>query len=520
MKCHYEVLDISREADDNEIKTAYRKLALKWHPDKNLGNTEHAKEQFQLVQQAYEVLSDRQERAWYDKHREQILRGSDSDYKDSNLDVFQYFTTTCFKGYGDDENGFYCTYGRVFEQIAKEDYEYMDDNAEVHTIPKFGNAESNYDEIVAPFYDYWMSYSTKKSYVWLDPHNIKEASNRKIFKLIEKENDKIRQKAKRERNEEVRNLVAFVRKRDKRVQAHIKKLEEKKVENREKQKKISNQQRLERIKQLNESSEQAEWMKFDNVKSELEEVEKKLAAQFGDDTSNSEENSDTDEMNNLYCVACNKIFKTAKAFKNHESSKKHRENVENLKEIMLKDDLSEEDLSNSSEENEQQISDANNQVEDIVTDLSFNEKMPEANGILGSKTRKKNKKGKNVIRIIENDSEEETNNEVLQNNDNNSENELLPTKKQKRKKRKDRTKKDDIGVMGNENGPTSNKEASVVSKGTTDTELDSDRCCAKCKAQFPSKNKLFEHLKKTGHSCYVNTTNVVDKSKKKSVKQK
>lgn len=64
MKCHYEVLNVPREADDGEIKTAYRKLALKWHPDKNLDNPDTAKEQFQLVQQAYEVLSDPHERAW------------------------------------------------------------------------------------------------------------------------------------------------------------------------------------------------------------------------------------------------------------------------------------------------------------------------------------------------------------------------------------------------------------------------------------------------------------------------
>lgn len=43
---------------------AYRKLALKYHPDKNLDNIDAAKEQFLLVQQAYDVLSDGQERAW------------------------------------------------------------------------------------------------------------------------------------------------------------------------------------------------------------------------------------------------------------------------------------------------------------------------------------------------------------------------------------------------------------------------------------------------------------------------
>ena len=64
MKCYYEELGIARDAADGDIKTAYRKLALKWHPDKNPEQAEEAKEKFQLIQQAYEVLSDAQERAW------------------------------------------------------------------------------------------------------------------------------------------------------------------------------------------------------------------------------------------------------------------------------------------------------------------------------------------------------------------------------------------------------------------------------------------------------------------------
>lgn len=46
------------------FSTAYRKLALKYHPDKNPDNIEAAKQQFLLVQQAYDVLSDPHERAW------------------------------------------------------------------------------------------------------------------------------------------------------------------------------------------------------------------------------------------------------------------------------------------------------------------------------------------------------------------------------------------------------------------------------------------------------------------------
>lgn len=67
-------------------------------------------------------------------------------------------------------------------------------------------------------------------YVWLDKYDIREADNRKILKLLEKENNKIRQKARKERNEEIRELVNFVRKRDKRVIAHAKLAEEKAIE--------------------------------------------------------------------------------------------------------------------------------------------------------------------------------------------------------------------------------------------------------------------------------------------------
>ncbi|KAJ8965792.1 hypothetical protein NQ314_003902 [Rhamnusium bicolor] len=196
MRCHYEVLDVSRNADVSEIKTAYRKLALKWHPDKNLENSEYSKEQFQIVQQAYEILSDHEERTWYDSHREQILYGSNSEFEDNSLDVFQYFTSTCFKGYGDDENDFYAIYRNVFENIAKEDMKFMDEKDEFCAVPSFGNSKSDYEKVLE-FYSYWLNYTTKKSYVWLDPHNIREARDRRYLKSLEKENKKVRQKAKK-----------------------------------------------------------------------------------------------------------------------------------------------------------------------------------------------------------------------------------------------------------------------------------------------------------------------------------
>ncbi|XP_076633005.1 dnaJ homolog subfamily C member 21 [Colletes latitarsis] len=339
MKCHYEVLGVSRNASDDDLKKAYRKLALKWHPDKNLDTAELAKEQFQIVQQAWEVLSDPHERAWYDNHYEAILKGGiGEDYKDDSIDLFQYFSTTCFKGYGDNEKGFYTVYRTVFEKLTAEDAEFVrDGNSD--EVPGFGDSQSSYTDIVHNFYAYWQSYSTKRSFAWLDPYDVRNAPNRKVARLIEKKNKIIRDKAKKERNEQVRNLVAFVRKRDKRVQAHAIKLAEHARHNLKKVEERKKQQLLERQKQLKEHTE-SEWLRFSNIEAELKNIEANLAREFGENLSPETdiEDENTVDDNTLYCVACNKIFKTHKAFTNHENSKKHKDNIVTMKASMIKDD--------------------------------------------------------------------------------------------------------------------------------------------------------------------------------------
>lgn len=63
---HYKVLEISREASQEEIKQAYRKLAKKYHPDRN-PNDKKAERRFLLIAEAYEVLGDEEKRQVYDQ---------------------------------------------------------------------------------------------------------------------------------------------------------------------------------------------------------------------------------------------------------------------------------------------------------------------------------------------------------------------------------------------------------------------------------------------------------------------
>ncbi|VDL61348.1 unnamed protein product [Hymenolepis diminuta] len=70
---YYAILEVDRSANSDAIKKSYRKLALRWHPDKNPDNKEEAEKRFKLVSEAYEVLSDPRKRQIYDLHGKEGL---------------------------------------------------------------------------------------------------------------------------------------------------------------------------------------------------------------------------------------------------------------------------------------------------------------------------------------------------------------------------------------------------------------------------------------------------------------
>src|SRR5919112_2300750 len=70
----YSVLGVERTASDDDIKKAYRKLAMQYHPDRN-GGSKDAEEKFKAITEAYDVLRDANKRAAYDRYGEAGLRG-------------------------------------------------------------------------------------------------------------------------------------------------------------------------------------------------------------------------------------------------------------------------------------------------------------------------------------------------------------------------------------------------------------------------------------------------------------
>ncbi|XP_030048883.1 dnaJ homolog subfamily C member 21 isoform X2 [Microcaecilia unicolor] len=543
MRCHYEVLGVRRDATDDELKRVYRRLALKWHPDKNLENAEEAAEQFKLIQAAYDVLSDPQERAWYDNHREALLKGGvQGEYQDDSLDLLQYFTVTCYSGYGDDEKGFYTVYRNIFEMIVKEEMECKNEE-DIEEFPTFGDSQSDYDTVVHLFYAYWQSFCTQKNFAWKEEYDTRQASNRWEKRAMEKENKKTRDKARKERNELVRELVAFIRKRDRRVQAHRKLVEEQNAEKAKKVEQLRRQQKLQQAKLAEQYKEQS-WITMSELEKELQQMEAEYEKEFGDgsdysqemkeleeeqqtewqnDKASDEANEGSELYDELYCPACDKSFKTERSIKNHEKSKKHREMV-----ALLRQQLEEEEEEFSTQQSDEDGT--------VVEEVAATDEEEEPKQRLSRKQKKKLKPKKvsdeeddipaegNTKEAISAEPEDvslqqesfkEEHNSSIQVTSHASEpliNEAEP-----------RTRSSDLKSVPKLKGKKA-KEMKKAARQAVAPEQNSETSvplrCVSCHGDFPSRNKLFEHLKATGHAMAIHAPSSNGPSNCKTKKEK
>ena len=99
---YYEILEIQRTASGDEVKKAYRKMALKYHPDRN-PDDKNAEEMFKKINEAYQVLSDKEKRQIYDTYGKKGLESSGFGFSDMEGSIFDIFNSVFgggFSGFG------------------------------------------------------------------------------------------------------------------------------------------------------------------------------------------------------------------------------------------------------------------------------------------------------------------------------------------------------------------------------------------------------------------------------------
>lgn len=333
---YYTLLGLEHDATEDEIKKAYRRKALELHPDRNYGNVESATALFAEIQSAYQVLSDPQERAWYDSHETQILRGHDPTTDVSGGGDYEYGNVKMTSAedlarmlrkfnsgveFTDAPSGFFGFLRETFDQLAKEEEAAAHwEGADIPDYPSFGHKNDAYDDVPKSFYAVWMSFSTRKSFAWCDKYRLSEAPDRRYRRLMEKENQRFREQGIREFNDSVRALVAFVRKRDPRY--------------------IPNTQtEAERQKVLRDAAAaQAARARAANQASQGDSEIPEWARTIEKDENEGiigESESEVEEV--FECVACKKTFKSEKQWDAHEKSKKHQKAVQALRKKMQKE---------------------------------------------------------------------------------------------------------------------------------------------------------------------------------------
>lgn len=417
---YYLVLEVEETATFVELKKAYRKKALLLHPDKNPDDIENTTRLFNEVRVAYETLSDPQERSWYDSHKFQILMedgDSNNDYNgnDDSFDVYyagtscedieRYMNINLYQSFNDSVNGFYSIVSVLLDKIASEEVtagkqqklpgflDYKDDTSFATVCdpkellyPRMGNSRTDFDT-TRMFYKVWSNFQSVKTFNWCDEYRYSIAPDRRTRRIMEKENKKLRESARKRYNEITRKFIAFIKKLDPRMDPKIKEKHEKEnlARQREEMRIQAQLEKVERQRQRKLFKEQ-DWQAVDP--DELAEIEAQLEKLYQEEKKINGEESEEDEFeNNLFeCIICDKTFKSEKQFSEHEKSKKHLKLLKQLQWEMRKEGIElgidgegfvQEDSDGTLDDNFEEFADA---LEDIDKDEAHVDKFDSFSG--------------------------------------------------------------------------------------------------------------------------------------------
>ena len=528
-------LEISLHADTPlRIKKAYRKKALELHPDRNYGNVEATTKQFADVQSAYEVLSDPQERAWYDSHRDALLRDEDDvsgDHYEHNIrittadDIMRMFTG--FRGkldFTDSDTGFYTILRQTFDTLAREEELACEwEGLDPITFPSFGHADDAYDDVVRPFYAAWNGFATSKSFSWEDVYRYSEAPDRRARRMMEKENKRFREEGIKGFNDAVRSLVAFVKKRDPRF-------------------KPNTQSEAERQKLLRDTAvaQAARSRAANQVRQAQQDPMPGWMRPGEDQEPETSDESEAAAQEQFECVVCKKSFKSEKQYEAHEKSRKHVRAVQHLKRQMQQEnrDLQPEAL----DETSAQKPSVSNAVESEEADVVPNGKVAVEQ--------------RDEIDIVDGGSDQQSKVERLDASEANprkslhdissliAANDSPESSSNDEYTRRERVEERILGVQGGAEhehidhlaetrasksldqggdasaqpkmGKAKEKRAKkAAQKSTANAGFEADFKCVACQAGFPSKTRLFNHINDLGHAQPVSKSAKGAKGKKR-----
>lgn len=209
--------------------------------------------------------------------------------------LWPFFNQSCFSGYDKKkENNFYKVYGDLFKLLDKEEEDEEDISVEHYEAPWLGDADSTAEEVFR-FYEHWQHFSTLKTFAYADKYNPNHAPNRQVKRLIEKENNKERTKERKEFNDQVIQLLEFVKKRDPRYQKF------KMQEQRDKEMKRLQQEREKEKKRLEDQER-------------MRQYREEIAKRYAEEEEEALRSGDYEEVviNEFHCAVCKKTFKNEK----------------------------------------------------------------------------------------------------------------------------------------------------------------------------------------------------------------